>query len=107
MKTALATYIIAQTGRRLRTLLWACPRAQVILREHPQWLGRLLPSWNGAEGARGRVFRYYALVPHAYRCTPSRGSAAAWSNFIKLRKIHSLNYCKHSHYPALTQGLFR
>jgi len=28
------------------------------------------------ESARRRVFRYYALVPHAYRFTPSRGSAA-------------------------------
>jgi len=32
-----------------------------------------------AKGAGGRVFRSYALVPHAYRCTPSRGSAAAWA----------------------------
>jgi len=30
-------------------------------------------------GARGRVFRYYALVPHAYRFTPSRGSEATWA----------------------------
>ncbi len=45
-------------------------------------------------GARGRVFRYYALVPHAYRCTPSRGSAAAWHSwcFVVPRATPNLTF---------------
>jgi len=46
------------------------PRAKTFV-----W--RLEGAWGRYAGARGRVFRYYAFVPHAYRFTPSRGSAAA------------------------------
>jgi len=53
----------------------------------PRWRYALAdgPLAKGAGGRRVfaalfrvNVFRSYALVPHAYRYTPSRGSAATW-----------------------------